>query len=239
MEQKKQRYRRLQVRNIWLRTVFELAAIILAIVVCTTMIVSTYEDSYRAATRQNASDNAVQLARSISAVADAQSLAVDESDREYVVSRYEDILDSCFIGEDMLYSGAVYTVSGSDCTLFAASEGYYQTVSDNKLASGESYKPAKSLRASFEAAANGEEVSTSVKDVYLAFRPVSHSFGEKPYAVIVASVEYRDSMEYPSLVKSRLTLISVISAVLILVYYLVSAAISEHKKRKGEAVTTE
>ena len=127
----KSSYKRLQVDKIWLRTVFEIIAIILAIVVCGKMVVTNYEESYAAATRKSAEESSMQLAHSVAGAVNCEALAIEDDDRlDYAAQRTKDLLESCFISGDMLFSGAVYRVTADGAQIFAATDQFLKTLED-------------------------------------------------------------------------------------------------------------
>lgn len=233
-----QRYRRLQVENVYLRTALEIAAIVLAIVFCAATVISSYEAVYSNATMRNTSENALQLAHSISGLLDRESSQnTEEKAGEYLSERYTKALDSCFLGEDLIYSGAIYVIRGGELSLFAASAGYKSVVEDYGLSdeatpgglSGE-------FEQGLQTAATGGESVAEKSDICVAFVPVCEQGDDLPYAIAAVSVARRDSLEYDSIVKGRLIAISVVSAILIIGYYLASAFISDRGSKKQKAV---
>lgn len=231
----KSTYKRLQVDKIWLRTIFEIIAIILAIVVCGNMVVSNYEESYAAATRKSAEKSSMQLAHSISGVVSCDALAIEDDSRlDYAAQRTKELLESCFISGDMLFSGAVYRVTPDGAESFASTDQFVKTLEDQRLMSDG--KPVQSLMDNIERAISGEEGSASTESAYFSFVPVNDADGT-PSAVVVTAVEFRDSLEYQSTVRKRLTMISVVSGALILIYYCISAALSQSRKKKGKVVS--
>lgn len=228
----KTKYKRLQVERIWLRALFEMVCIITAIVLCCVLIVSNYEKSYADYTRKYTADNTLQLAHSLAGMADKGAISLEEGERrDYAADSISGQLDNCFISEDMLYSGAIYKVDGEEITLFASSEKYVPTMTENKIIGSEGENGAQ-LAALLDAAALGEEQSVTIDDVYLSLVPRRDSDG-LVYSIVAASTTYRTSLDYPSIVRGRLVWISIVCSVLIIVYYSISAARSEKKRQKA------
>ena len=226
------KYKRLQVENIWLRAVCEMAAIITAIVLCCVLIISNYEKSFAEHTRLYTAENTMQIAHSLSSIADRTSLSVEDAERrEYAADRISAQLDSCFISEDMLYCGAVYKVDGENIELFAASEQYPTALTDNGLLDEEG-APIKELAQILDAASLGEEQSVAIDDVYIALVPLTDEDG-LVYSIVAASTTYRTSLDYPSIVRTRVVWISIVCSVLIILYYSISAARSEKKRQNA------
>jgi len=229
MAVKKQKYRRLQVVNIKLRTFFEIVALIAAIIVCCSAVIRSYEDSYAHATTDTAEASAMQLAHNISGIADPVLLATDNvTRREFVMENYSQQLENCFIGEDVQYSGGIFAVNEGEIQLFAKN-GAYGTLYEATGASDE-FSEALLL------AVAGEKTSINSGDTYIAFYPVIDEETGIVCAVSSAAVDYRASTEFDSPVKNRIVLISLVSSGLILLYFTISAARSEKKKLNGEAV---
>ena len=234
------KYRRLQVDRIWTRAFFEIAAIIAAIAICTSIVVSGYERSYAAYSNDYTTDNARQLARSVALLADRDTVDMANAERsEYAAEQYSRLLDECFISNDGVYSGAIYRVVGGQPISFAQSSGYAGSLRDAGLMdrSGSDYGALKSVvRDHISAASVGRASYEAFGDTYMAFEPVTGSAGESPYAVVVTQVSYRDSTDRDGAVRSRLIWISIVCGGLIIIYYLISAARSKHKTQKGDTV---
>ncbi len=236
----KQQYRRLQVKNVWARTAFEIVAIVFAIVFCCVTIVSAYEKTYAQAAEQSAGDSAVQLAHSLSHLVDRDAVSIEDKDRrDYVAGVYTRQLESCFIAEDVLYTGAVYVMTDSQPTVYAAAGRYDETLAAHGLTvKGEdgtvslSDDIALALRSAF----TGIESVVKHGDVCIAFVPTADEDSSMPYAVTAVSVVHRDSFEYNSTVSGRIVIISLVVGVLIVGYYLISAAITERNRIKEKAV---
>lgn len=230
MNNKKQKYRRLQVDNIALRTVFEIVALILAVIISCSVVIRSYEKVYAQSAVGDAAHNARQLAFSISGAVDADSLNTENIERrEYVISQYRDMLNGSFIGEDVQYSGAIYAVGEQSVTLFAASDAFSEIVDPDDS------KNAEIINEALSKAAAGEKNDIAIGNGCVAFQPVTDDEG-RIIAVSAGAVDYRLSMEFDSPVKQRLVLISVVSGILILVYFTISGIRSERKKLNGEAV---
>lgn len=230
MSVKKQKYRRLQVENIALRTVVEIVLLVIAIVICGTAVVKSYEKSYAGATVENAGLNAMQLAHNISAMADPKALKTDNVDRrDYVQENYSRQLENCFIDEDIEYSGGIYMIKEGDISLFASSSAYKELLA--------SLGDSQDINEALQIAAAGQQTSIHIDDTYIAFWPITDlEDGGKVCAISSAAIDYRSATEFDSPVKSRIVLISVVSGVLILAYFAVSAVRSERRKMNGEAV---
>ncbi len=232
MNVKKQKYRRLQVENIKLRTLFEIITLIIAIVISCVVVINSYEKSYKEAIISSFEDSARQLVHSVSSVADRDAVGVENADRRaYVMQRYSDILDTCFIEEDVQYSGAIYSVGETNASLFSASADYAANI-DNGAESPYAEDIVKCLKS----AASGDSVTVMLDDTCLALEPVKDSETGEIYAVAAVAVDHRSSTEFNSPVKNRLGLISVVSGVLIVIYFAVSGARSQRKKLNGEVV---
>lgn len=230
MNNKKQKYRRLQVDNIALRTVFEIVALVLAVIISCSVVIRSYEKVYAQSAVGDAAHNARQLAFSISGAVDADSLSTENIERrEYVISQYRDMLNGSFIGEDVQYSGAIYAVGEQSVTLFAASDAFSEIVDPDDS------KNAEIINEALSKAAAGEKNDIAIGNGCVAFQPVTDDEG-RIIAVSAGAVDYRLSMEFDSPVKQRLVLISVVSGILILVYFTISGIRSERKKINGEAV---
>lgn len=228
---KKQKYRRLQVDNIVLRTIIEIVLLVTAVIISCVVVINSYEQSYAKATTVSFGESARQLAHSIAGAADIEALGVENVDRRaYVEERYSELLDSCFISEDISYSGAIYSVGETNVTLFAASTDF------NKSFGGEENEFAGELEKGLKAAASGDTVELMLGDACVALEPVRNEKTGEIYAVAAAVADHRSSTEFDSPVKDRLVLISIVSGVLILVYFVISGARSEKKKINGEAV---
>jgi len=229
MSVKKQKYRRLQVDNIALRTVFEIAALIIAIIICCTAVISSYEASYASSTTDTASLSAMQLAHNISAVAEPEALKTENAERrDYIKTAYSQQLEKCFISEDVQYSGGIYAVNESEIELFSASAAYDAVY--------KKYSEQSDFTDALLLAAAGERTSINIDDNYIAFYPVTDKNTGAIYAISSASVDNRSSTEFDSPVKDRIVLISVVSGVLIIAYFAISGVRSERKKVRGEAV---
>lgn len=232
MSSKKQKYRRLQVENIALRTVFEIVALILAVVISCSVVIRSYEKVYAESAVGDAAHNAQQLAYSISGAVDAELLSTENIERrEYVMEQYSEMLDSSFIGEDVQYSGAIYAVGEQSVSLFAASEAF-----DEIIPSGEDSENSETINDALARAAAGEKTDIAVGNGCVAFYPVTDEETGKIIAVSAGAVDYRLSMEFDSPVKQRIVLISIVSGLLILAYFTISGIRSEKKKLNGEAV---
>jgi len=236
----KQQYRRLQVRNVWTRTVFEIIAIVFAIIFCCVTIVAAYEKSYSEAAAESARDSAVQLAHSISHLVDRDAVSMEDKERrDYVAGLYQKQLDSCFIAEDTLYTGAVYVMADGQPTVYAAAQRYDGVLSENGLVqTGEDGLPALSeeMTSTPRNAFTGIEGVVQEGDVCIAFVPSTDENDVMPYAVTVVSVVHRDSFDYNSTVSGRIAIISLVVGVLIVGYYLLSALITEKNRIKEKAV---
>lgn len=217
------KYKRLQVGQIWLRTVIEIVLIIAAISVCSVLIVSSYEESFFQATQDTSSETTAQLGHSISGIVDPALLSVEDEERaQYIKAHYEQLLNDCFVSGDTLNSGAIYRVTPGGPELYVSSKAY--SISDEQTAE---------LKA---AALSGETVSHSYESANYIFIPVKDGATNQTAAVIAVSSVYRSTMEYHSLVRSRLETIAIVSGVLIIVYYSISGIISEKKKRTAVSV---
>jgi len=234
MASAKQRYRRLQVKNVWARTAFEIVAIIFAIVFCCVTIVSAYEKTYSEAAASSAQDNAMQLAHSISHLVTREATEMDDKERrDYVAGVYADQLESCFIQEDVLYTGAVYVLTDSQPAIYAQAQRYAESLESGGLASGEgALRLQKAIREAF----TGIESVVVEGDVCIALVPASDETDSMPYSVTAVSVLNRDSFDYNSTVRGRVTVISLVVGALIVGYYLVSASITEKNRVKEKAV---
>lgn len=229
---KKQKYRRLQVENIWLRTVGEIVALIAAITVCSLMIVSSYEESYAQAASRTAQEDSLRLAGSVSVLAESELINVSEPERsEFIRQHCSEKLSGIFLEEDLLYSGAIYYVGGDSGGLFASSSMYLPTLAQHGLLK-EDNTVSDELRSCIAAAASGNAQSVVFDNVYMSFVPCYDDSGL--YAIAASAVTYRDSMEYDSLVKDRIIQISIVSGILIIAYYCVSAARSYSLRKIAE-----
>lgn len=217
------KYKRLQVGQIWLRTPIEIAAVISASVACALLIISSYENTYARAADRQITDNTAQYAHSLSVIAPPALLAETDPDREdFIKASLTAVLDSTFIEGDTLNAGAIYRVTGGSADLFARSAAF-----DDQLAEG----PAADLAS----AASGRQISNSYDNSNYTFLPLREDDG-RVYGVVAVSSVHRDSLEYDSLVLSRVKLIAMVGGGLILVYYTVSGIISARKKRKAVTV---
>lgn len=234
MASAKQRYRRLQVKNVWLRTAFEIVAIIFAIVFCCVTIVSAYEKTYSDAAAGSAKDNALQLAHSISHLVTREATEMDDKERrDYVAGVYARQLESCFIQEDVLYTGAVYVLTDGQPNVYAAAERYADTLEAYGLAADEG---GERLEQAIREAFTGIESVVVEGDICVALVPGADETDSMPYSVTAVSVVNRDSFDYNSTVRGRVTIISVVVGALIVGYYLVSAYITEKNRVKEKAV---
>lgn len=226
------KYKRLQVNRIWFRTLIEMVCIITALILCCTLIITRYEDSFEGYTRKHIADNNLQLAHFISSMADTGAAALeDDARREYAQSQLSSQLDNCFISEDMLYSAAVYRVNGEEIELFASSSEYTAALQEGSIIDEEGIA-GEQLSDLLNTAACGEEVSAAIGDIYLSLVPRTDSDG-LVHSIGVASTTYRASLDYPSIVRRRLVWISVVCSLLIIIYYSISAARSEKKRQKA------
>lgn len=229
----KQRYRRLQVKNVWARTAFEIVAIIFAIVFCCVTIVTAYENTFSQAAAENARDNALQLAHSISHLVTREAVEMEDKDRrEYVAGVYADQLEGCFIQEDVLYSGAVYVLTDGQPTVYASSGRFAEALERFIAADGGSER----LESAVVAAFTGIENVVVEGDVCVALVPGTDESSAMPYSVTAVSVVNRDSFDYNSTVRGRIMVISVVVGALIVGYYLASAYITERNRVKEKAV---
>lgn len=236
MEGHGSRYRRLQVDRIWARTFFEIAAIITAIVICSSIVVSGYEKSYAAYSSDYTTDNARQLARSVSLIANRDTLEIaDPARSQYAAEQYSKLLDDCFLSGDNTYSGAIYRVFSGQSILFAESSRYIPALRGAGLASRDGTL-AYGVQQYLDAAAAGRASYQSFGDTYMAFEPVFEEGSDVPYAVVVTQVMYQNSVTRDGDVRKRLIQISTVCGGLILIYYCISAARSKSKTRKGETV---
>ncbi len=226
---KKQKYRRLQVENIALRTVFEIVMLIAATVICCVAVINNYENSYAHSSTDTAELSAMQLAHNISVIADRDALMTENADRREYVSQVLCMqLEKCFIGDDVQYSGGIFTVDNSDIELFASSDAFgklYANLSENT-----EFTNALLL------ASAGEQVNINIGDTYIALYPIADKNSAFTYAISSAAVDFRSSTEFDSPVKNRIVLISIVSGLLILGYFTISGIRSERKKISGEAV---
>ena len=229
----KQRYRRLQVKNVWARTAFEIGAIIFAIVFCCVTIVTAYEHTYSEAAAGSAKDNALQLAHSISHLVTREEVEMEDKERrEYVAGVYADQLEGCFIQEDVLYTGAVYVMVDGRPEVYAAADRYAETLDTYGLSGQDSTVLDDAVREAFM----GIERVVAEGDVSIALVPATDGAEALPYSVTAVSVVNRDSFEYNSTVSGRVTIISVVVGALIVGYYLASAYITERNRVKEKAV---
>lgn len=229
----KQRYRRLQVKNVWLRTAFEIVAIIFAIVFCCVTIVSAYEKTYSDAAAGSARDNALQLAHSISHLVTRDATRMEDKERrDYVAGVYAEQLDSCFIQEDVLYTGAVYVMTDGQPVIYAQAERYSETLEEYGLSGEGEAKLTEAVRQAF----TGIESVVEQDEIYIALVPGIDQTDVLPYSVTAVSVVNRDSFEYNSTVSGRVAIISVVVGAIIVGYYLASAYITERNRVKEKAV---
>ncbi|MBE6758915.1 MAG: hypothetical protein E7554_02350 [Ruminococcaceae bacterium] len=236
----KQPYRRLQVKNVWTRTIFEIVAIVFAIIFCCVTIVSAYEKTYSDAAEASAQDNAVQLAHSISHLVDREAVDIGDKDRrDYVAGLYTKQLDSCFIAEDTLYTGGVYTMVDGQPVIYAEAQRYDGMLEEHGLVTrnddGERTMIPE-METALRNAFTGIEGVVREGDVCIAFVPSTDESDAMPYAVTAVSVVHRDSFDYNSTVSGRIVIISLVVGVLIVGYYLVSALITEKNRIKEKAV---
>ncbi len=236
----KQQYRRLQVKNVWARTAFEIIAIVFAIVFCCVTIVTSYEKTYSEAAEKSAEDSAVQLAHSLSWLVDRDAVSIEDKERrEYVAGVYTRQMDSCFIAEDVLYTGAVYVMTDGLPTVYAAAERYESTLDTYGLsvkAEDGTKNLSDDMNAALRNAFTGIETVVRQGDVCIAFVPSADENDAMPYAVTAVSVVHRDSFDYNSTVSGRIVIISLVVGVLIVGYYLISASITERNRVKEKAV---
>lgn len=229
----KQRYRRLQVKNVWLRTAFEIIAIVFAIIFCCVTIVTAYEKTYSEANAGNARDNALQLAHSISHLVTREATEMEDKERrEYVAGVYADQLNSCFIQEDVLYTGAVYVITDGQPDVYAAADRYSETLESAGLTGEGGERLEDAIRQAF----TGIESVVTEGDVCIALVPGMDGADAIPYSVTAVSVVNRDSFDYDSTVRGRVTIISVVVGAIIVGYYLASAYITERNRVKEKAV---
>ena len=124
---------------------------------------------------------------------------------------------------------------GGQPIAFAQSSGYTDALRRSKLVAGDgSLKYA--VRKQLDAASVGRASYETYGDTYMAFEPVFDNGSDVPYAVVVTQIAYRDSMARDSAVRSRLIWISIVCGGLIVIYYLISAARSQSKTKKGDTV---
>ncbi len=229
MSVKKQKYRRLQVENIALRTVFEIVVLIAAIVISCVTVINSYEKSYEESSTETAHMSAMQLAHNISALADAKALGLENAERrDWAQEMLSGQLDQIFLSEDIQYSGGIFTVENFTAELFASSALYgrlYTSAAENE-----------DFAAALAQAAAGAGGTVCIGDTYIALEPVTDPDSGAIYAVSSAAIDYRSSTEFDSPVRNRIVLISVVSGVLILAYFAISGVRSERKKLSGEAV---
>jgi len=240
MASAKQPYRRLQVKNVWARTVFEIVAIVFAIVFCCVTIVTAYEKTYSEAAEISAQDNAVQLAHSISHLVDREAVSIEDKDRrDYVAELYTKQLESCFIAEDTLYTGAVYTLTDGQPVVYAGAQRYDGMLEENGLAvknDDGTRSMSSAMETALRNAFTGIESVVREGSVCIAFVPSVDENDVMPYAVTAVSVVHRNSFDYNSTVSGRIVIISLVVGVLIVGYYLVSAFITEKNRIKEKAV---
>lgn len=230
--EKKQKYRRLQVEHIWLRTVGEIIALIAAITICSLMIVSGYEESYSEAASRTAREDSLRLAESVGALAESELINVSEPERSAFIKEHcSEMLSGIFLEEDLLYSGAIYYVDDTSGGLFASSSMYLSTLAEHGLLKADG-TVSDELRSNISAAAAGTAQSAVLDNVYMSFVPCYDDSGL--FAIAASAVTYRESMEYDSLVKDRIIQISIVSGILIIAYYCISAARSYAHRKKAE-----
>lgn len=234
----RQRYRRLQVENVWVRMAFELLAIIFAITFCCVTIVSAYEATYSEATQSNTIDYAMQLGHSVSGLVGRE--AVEESDEtrfDYLAERYSADLESCFISGSTMNTGAVYIMKDGEPVLYAASERYAEVLADAGLLDAETGASGEELDAALRNVFAGGESVLGERPLCVALVPMTDGASALPYAVTAVSVAFRDSFDYDSAVRGRIILISIVVCLLLVAYYCASAAITDRNRIKEKAVS--
>lgn len=224
MEQSKLNYKRLQIGPIWLRTVIEIVLIITAIVVCSYLTIRSYENTFYEATKDSAIESTQQLSHCVIGAVDTDLLDIEDPSRmEYAKKYYTDLLNDSFTEGSILNSCAIYTVSQSDVVLFAATDGHGQL--------GE-----KQIADMITSVQTGQSASFDYDEVYYTYTPIFRTNETVPCAMLVVSSQYMNSFDYNSVVMERLTTISIVSGIMIIVYYGISGAVSAYKKRKAVSV---
>ena len=239
MNTPRQRYRRLQVDRIWGRAWLEILAIIISIIVCCSVVVSGYESSYSDYSSDFTTDNARQLAHSVSMLLQKSSIDIEAPERaEYAGGLYSELLDQCFVN-DATYSGAIYRVTPDGAVSFAESSGYAGALGEGRLTTRDgALKPEIADRINDAASGKSSYGAFGADEgSYMAFEPVCDPDTNLPYAVVVTQVLHRSSVERGSVVTKRLVWISIVCGILIIIYYLISAARSQSRNKNGEVVS--
>lgn len=235
MASEKQFYRRLQVKNVWARTAFEIVSIVFAIVFCSVTIVTAYEKTYSEASAGNVRDSALQIAHSISHLVERDAVQMTDTERrDYVAGVYTRQLESCFIGEDVIYAGAVYVLKDGQPEAYVQTQRYTDVLGEHGLTADD--EGGQTLARAVREAFTGIENVMTEGEVCVALVPCTDEEGTIPYAVTAVSVELRDSFEYNSTVRGRITVISLVVGLVIVAYYLGSAYLTERNRIKEKAV---
>lgn len=251
------KYKRLQVSHIWVRTLFEIVCLVVSLVVCVLLIIRSYERTFSKMNGDIAANNTEQYAHSISGlvskdllfangsendtVSGSDASGKDDARLEYIKKNLGDQLDSCFLTGESLHSGAVYRLPPNQMTpeLFAQSTDYNPEISGVQ-------------EAALQAAANGYKRSGIEDNTLYTYLPLFDSSNpytenlaegeqavqasQRPYAILAVTSSYRGTMEYDSLVRSRIEMIGWTGGGLIAAYYVALGVISSLRKRKSIAV---
>ena len=218
------KYRRLQVGPIWLRTLIEIALLLLAFIVCSSMVVSYYEATYFETTQAQAAESNAQLAHTIQPAIDVDLIMLEDKERsEFARDHYfEPLLNSSFIPGDVLNSGAIYTLADGSANIYAVSDNFPTAITGDITAVVDTV-----LRDGY-ATLSSEKSNTSVL-------PVSDDLGNVR-ALLVVHSEYRDSLDYNSIVSTRMNTIAIVCGGIIIIYYVISGIVSAKNKKKGAQV---
>lgn len=218
------KYRRLQVGPIWLRTLIEIALLMLAFVVCSTMVVSYYEAVYFDATQAQSAESNAQLAHSIAPAIDVELLTIEDTERSAFVrdQYFKPLLNQAFISGDVVNSGAIYTISDGQPRLYAMSDNYPSLLTDE-------------LSAALDNSITQGACAVAYDKTNVSILPLADKLGNVR-AVLVVHSEYRDSLDYNSIVSSRMKTIAIVCGGIIIIYYTISGIISAKNKKKGAQV---
>lgn len=215
---------RLQVGHIGLRTFFQILFAIGSVVFCVVLVLSSFESSYVSGSDTELAQTSARLAEYLLPSVSSEALTQSEPERvKFISDKYSGLLDSCFLTDDIAYSGAIYTVSDAMPFLSAKSSAFSEALTDEQSASLASVVSGR------------ETVTESYGDRAITYAPVTDS-SDKVFAVLVVSAEARNSMEYSGAVRNRLLVFALVCCVLITIYYTCSGVVAYINKRKGVTV---
>lgn len=215
---------RLQVGRIGVRTLFQILFAIASVVFCVVLIMNAFETEYSGSVDTNLTDSTAQITEYLKPIVNREVLAQsDQSRADYVSRRYTDVLNSCFVSDDIAHAGAIYMVSDAMPFLTAKSDEYTETL------------PEQMQNALIASVSSGAESTHDFDGLAVTFAPLTDSEG-KVYAVLAVTAQKRNSMQYSGTVRNRLILFAAICSLSIVIYYTLSGVAAWHNKRRKAVI---